>query len=388
MTGPARLGLGDVPEAGCPQILAQEVGWLAVRKRASCGGLGANIPSWRMGMNPCLSAHEPAMALILVRAMPRSLTPGIAERDAVFGRAKTRRDRAGSTLRRRRAGREPGTHEFLAHGPGKAGHRVAMQGAAGLSWEVTIEWSGVGAALFGVGMVAGFVDAIAGGGGLLTVPALLSAGLPPQVALGTNKLQSMCGTALATWNYARAGLLPWRRWWPGMAMTFVAAMAGTATVTRLDPGWLRRLIPAVLGLVALYTAFKPDLGTEARPARMATLPFGMVLGALLGFYDGFLGPGTGSFWMVACVVMQGLDLRAATGVTKAMNLTSNLASLGCFMASGSVHAGIGLVMASGQVIGAYLGSRLAIKAGAKVIRPVFLTVVLALTAKLGWEALR
>ena len=252
---------------------------------------------------------------------------------------------------------------------------------------MTIEWSWTGAALFGVGMVAGFVDAIAGGGGLLTVPALLSAGLPPQVALGTNKLQSTCGTALATWNYARAGLLPWRRWWPGILVTFVAAMAGTMAVTRLDPGWLRRVIPIVLGLVAVYTAFKPDLGTGARPARMGTLPFALVFGMLLGFYDGFFGPGTGSFWMVACVVLQGLDLRGATGVTKAMNLTSNIASLGWFMAAGTVHFGIGLVMAAGQVIGASLGSRLAIKGGARVIRPVFLVVVLALAAKLAWEAM-
>lgn len=253
---------------------------------------------------------------------------------------------------------------------------------------MTLEGNMVQAALFAVGVAAGFVDAIAGGGGLLTVPALLSAGLPPQVALGTNKLQSSCGTALATWNYARAGLMPWRRWRAGVAMTFVAALAGAATVTWADPGSLRRLVPMALGAVAVYTAIKPDLGSEERPARMAVLPFGLLFGAVLGFYDGFLGPGTGSFWMMACVLVQGLDMRGATGVTKAMNLTSNLAALGWFIASGSVHYGIGLVMACGQLVGAFLGSRLAIRGGARVIRPVFLAVVLAMTAKLGWEALR
>lgn len=253
---------------------------------------------------------------------------------------------------------------------------------------MAMEWNWAGPVLFGVGVVAGFVDAIAGGGGLLTVPALLSAGLPPQVALGTNKLQSTCGTALATWNYARAGLVPWRRWMPGVLMTFAAALGGAATVSAIDPGWLRRVVPVALGAVAVYTALKPDLGTAERPARMKAGAFGLVFGVLLGFYDGFLGPGTGSFWMMACVLVHGLDLRGATGVTKAMNLTSNLAALGWFLASGSVHYGIGLVMACGQLVGAWAGSRVAIRGGARVIRPVFLAVVLALTAKLGWEALR
>lgn len=253
---------------------------------------------------------------------------------------------------------------------------------------MAVEWNGVLAGLFGAGVVAGFVDAIAGGGGLLTVPALLSAGLPPEVALGTNKLQSSCGTALATWNYARAGLVPWRRWLPVMGLVFLAAAAGAATVVGMDPRWLRRVIPVALGAVALYTAFKPDLGSEPRPARMSPRVFGGVFGVVLGFYDGFLGPGTGSFWMMACVLGQGMDLRGATGVTKAMNLTSNVASLVWFLRAGTVHYGIGFVMAAGQLIGAYLGSRLAIRSGARVIRPVFLAVVLALAAKLGWEALR
>lgn len=241
--------------------------------------------------------------------------------------------------------------------------------------------------MFVVGGVAGFVDAIAGGGGLLTVPALLSAGLPPQLALGTNKLQSSVGTALATWNYTRAGLLPWRRWCWGMAITFVAALAGAAAVHAMDPAQLGRIIPFLLGGIALYTLFKPDLGSEARAARMSVGMFGAVFGLLLGFYDGFLGPGTGSFWMMACVLLMGLDLRGATGVTKAMNLTSNLASLAFFLLAGRVDFVVGGLMAAGQLIGAQLGSRLAIRHGARVIRPLFLAMVFALTLKLAWEAL-
>jgi len=257
-----------------------------------------------------------------------------------------------------------------------------------VSFPVAIEFSWMHPALFGVGAVAGFIDAIAGGGGLLTVPALLAAGLPAPLALGTNKFQSSCGTALATWNYARAGLIPWNRWFTGMAVTFAAAFAGAATVTFVDPAHLRRVIPFALASIALYTAFKPDLGTATRPARMNPLGFQVVLGLLLGFYDGFLGPGTGSFWMMACVLLMGLDLRGATGVTKAMNLTSNAASLILFLWAGKVDFLVGGLMAAGQMLGATAGSRMAIRKGAGVIRPVFLTVVLVLTAKLGWDAFR
>jgi uncharacterized protein len=252
---------------------------------------------------------------------------------------------------------------------------------------VPFEWSAY-ALLFVVAMAAGFVDAIAGGGGLLTVPALLGVGLPPAVALGTNKLQSSCGTALATWTYARAGLLPGRELAGGLALTFAAALAGTWAVTLLSPDLLRRLIPALLLGVAAYTWFKPELGREARPARLPRPVFLVVFAPLLGFYDGFLGPGTGAFWMLALVALQGLDFRAATGHTKAFNLTSNLASLTAFAAAGQVHLPAGAVMAAGQLVGAWYGARLAVRVGGRLIRPLFLTVVLLLTTKLLWDSLR
>jgi uncharacterized membrane protein YfcA len=242
--------------------------------------------------------------------------------------------------------------------------------------------------LFVTGLVAGFVDAIAGGGGLLTVPALLGVGLPPQIALGTNKLQSSFGTALATWNYSRAGLLHWRPLLPGIAITFTAGLAGAAAVSRLDPSVLRPLIPVLLLGIAAYLAWKPDLGAQARPARLRPIPFLLVFGSTLGFYDGFFGPGTGSFWMMACVLMLGLDLRSATGHTKVMNLSSNLASLAWFISLRSVDYQAGLVMAGGQLIGAHFGSRLAIRRGAGLIRPLFLGVVVLLATKLLWDFFR
>jgi len=241
-------------------------------------------------------------------------------------------------------------------------------------------------ALFATGLVAGFVDAIAGGGGLLTVPVLLATGLSPQDVLGTNKFQSSCGTTLATWQYARHGLLDWTELRLGIAATLVGALAGAFAVTRVSPDFLRPLIPLLLFTIAIYTAVKHDLGEQARPARLSGSRFSLLFGLGLGFYDGFFGPGTGSFWTLAGVLVMGFNLLRATAYTKAMNLTSNLASLAVFLPTGHVRFDLGLIMAAGQVIGGQLGAHLAIKGGGRVIRPVFLAVVIALTMKLGWDA--
>ncbi|MBN9690303.1 MAG: TSUP family transporter [Verrucomicrobia bacterium] len=243
-------------------------------------------------------------------------------------------------------------------------------------------------ALFMTGLVAGFVDAVAGGGGLLTVPVLLATGMTPQDVLGTNKFQSSCGTSLATWQYARHGLLHWEELRLGVGATLVGALAGAWAVTRISPEFLRPVIPFLLLAIAVYTACKHDLGQESRTARWPAPVFGLVFGLGLGFYDGFFGPGTGSFWTVAGVLILGLNLLRATAYTKAMNLTSNLASLAVFLVTGHVRFGVGLTMAAGQMIGGQLGARMAVKGGAKVIRPVFLTMVIALTLKLAWDAFR
>jgi uncharacterized protein len=242
------------------------------------------------------------------------------------------------------------------------------------------------ALLFLAGLSGGFVDAIAGGGGLITVPALLAAGLPPQMALGTNKFQSSCGTAIAVFRYARAGLMrtPWL--WLAIACSFLASMGGAHVVTIVSNAALKKLIPWMLAAVAVYTALNPRFGMHQGRARLAPVLFAVLGGALIGFYDGFFGPGTGSFWAVACVGLLGLDLRHATGYTKAANLASNLGSLVIFLGGGSVHFTVGAVMIAGQLIGAQLGSGFVIKHGAKFIRPVFLAVVFALTVKLILDA--
>lgn len=243
-------------------------------------------------------------------------------------------------------------------------------------------------ALFATGLTAGFVDAIAGGGGLLTVPVLLATGMDPKDALGTNKFQSSCGTTVATWHYASHGLLKWAELRAGVLATLVGALLGAWVVTRISPEVLRPVIPVLLLAIAIYTWLKPDLGRESRPARLNRTAFALAFGLLIGFYDGFFGPGTGTFWTVACVVLLGFDLLAATAYTKAMNLTSNLASLAVFLVTGHVRFGVGLTMAAGQMIGGRLGAKVAVKGGARIIRPIFLTMVVALTAKLAWDAFR
>lgn len=240
--------------------------------------------------------------------------------------------------------------------------------------------------LFCAGFAGGLVDAIAGGGGLITVPALMAVGLPPHVALGTNKLQSACGTSLAVWHYARAGLTRTAGIRLAVGCAALAGAAGAVAVGMVGRDLLRQVVPVLLAVVAVYTACNRRFGLEPGKARLAPWQVAAGCGILLGGYDGFFGPGTGSFWMLALVSLLGLDLRHATGYTKAANLASNLGSLAVFLACGAVHAGAAGVMIVGQLIGARLGSGLVIANGAKVVRPVFLTVVFALTVKLLADA--
>lgn len=240
--------------------------------------------------------------------------------------------------------------------------------------------------LFATGWVAGLVDAIAGGGGMITVPVLLNCGLPPQVALGTNKLQASFGSGSATWHFARAGLVDWTECWRGAILTFAGAVLGALALQQLDPAFLKRFIPALLLGVALYLLFKPTVGAVDKAPRLPRHRFDLLFGLGLGFYDGFFGPGTGTFWAMAFVLGLGFNLTKATAQTKAMNFASNTASLLCFLVAGQVQFVAGLAMGAGQLLGARLGSRIVVKRGTRFIRPVFLTVVVVLTLKLLWDA--
>lgn len=238
--------------------------------------------------------------------------------------------------------------------------------------------------LFATGFAAGLVDSIAGGGGLIAVPMLLTLGLPVPDALGTNKFQSMCGTFSATRHYVRQGLVDFRACRVGLVATFVGALIGVLTVQRIDSQVLARLIPWLLVLIFFYTIFRPKVGQQDHPPRMGTTAFYIIVGLGMGFYDGFFGPGAGLFWTILLIVLLGQNFTKATGHTKVMNLMSNVVSVAVFAYAGLIHFGAGITMGVGQVIGARIGSGMVTKRGASFVRPVFLVVVGAMLIRLLW----
>lgn len=226
------------------------------------------------------------------------------------------------------------------------------------------------------------MDSIAGGGGLLALPVLLSFGLNPKDALGTNKFQATFGSGSAAFHYAKAGTVAVPDCLRGFLLTMLGAVLGTLVVQHVDPSVLRRLIPALLIAIAIYMLVKPELGAMDVHPRMSRGWFDLIFGLGLGFYDGFLGPGTGTFWTMAFVLALGFNLTRATGYTKVMNFGSNISSLALFLWRGNVWFGAGVLMGVGQFLGARIGAHMVIKRGTGFIRPIFLTMVLALTIKL------
>ena len=239
------------------------------------------------------------------------------------------------------------------------------------------------------GLFGGWVDAIAGGGGLITIPAFLAVGVPPDLALGTNKLQASFGSSLAAWRYGRhPGLVEWRMAWIGVAWTLVGAVAGTYAVMLLPTKALACLIPFLRAGVAVYVLLSPRFHDEDQPARMPPRMAFALLGLMLGFYDGFFGPGTGSFWAVGLVSLAGYGLTRATGYTKVMNCTSNVASLAVFLIGGKVLFLPALTMAVGQAVGSWIGSHMALRNGAKLIRPILGCMSILLAVWLVWRLVR
>jgi uncharacterized membrane protein YfcA len=237
-----------------------------------------------------------------------------------------------------------------------------------------------------VAFIAGFIDAIAGGGGLLTVPAMLSAGIPPVAALATNKLQSSFSSATSTLSFSRKGMIDWRTYWPQIIVILILSGIGSLAVQSIETDALEVIVPGLLVAVAAYVLLSPRMSDEDVHHRLSANAY-MPVGGAIGFYDGFFGPGTGSFFATSLVSLRGLGLIRATAHTKAFNFASNLGSLIIFLATGHTLILLGLCMAIGAASGAWTGSHTAIRFGAKVIRPVLVTICLALTAKLLWQAL-
>jgi hypothetical protein len=236
-------------------------------------------------------------------------------------------------------------------------------------------------------MAAGFVDAVVGGGGLIQLPAalLLMPGVPYPALLGTNKFASLFGTTIAVHRYARHVKIDWRTVGPAAGAAFLFAFLGSRIVTLLDPALLRPLVLGLLVIVAIYVFFVKELGLIHKPKhapRKARL-LGIGVGALLGFYDGFFGPGTGSFLIFAFVGLFGFDFLSASASAKTVNWSTNVASLIYFSATGNILYGVGLAMAASNIIGALLGTRLAIAKGSRFVRVFFLVIVCGLIAKLA-----
>ncbi|MCE7797442.1 TSUP family transporter [Sphingobium sufflavum] len=231
---------------------------------------------------------------------------------------------------------------------------------------------------------AGFIDAIAGGGGLITVPALLAAGIPPFAALGTNKLQSSFSVAMSCYRFARTGLVDFRGHVWTVLLIFVAAFAGALAVQSVSNAVLGRVMPLLIIGVVAYVLLSPRMTDDDSHDRLGWCAYAPLAGGI-GFYDGFFGPGAGSFYSTSLVALRGMGLTRAAANTKLFNFTSNFAALVLFALGGHVLWLLGLVMAVGAMAGAWIGSHVAIRFGARVIRPLLVTISLILTGKLVWE---
>lgn len=252
-----------------------------------------------------------------------------------------------------------------------------------MDFVLTLDWALI---LLGVALVAGFVDSIAGGGGLLTIPALMSVGLSPAQALATNKLQACAGSFSASVYFIRKGMVKLKDLDFAIFMTFVGSALGTVLVQMIDAGVLAQLIPFLMLAIAAYFLFAPGAKDgEGSKAKMSMTLFACTAGIGVGFYDGFFGPGTGSFFAIAFVSLMGFTLTKATAHTKILNFTSNISSLLFFIAGGQVVWMVGGVMIIGQFIGAQLGSKVVMNKGQKIIRPMIVTISLVMTGKLLWE---
>lgn len=237
------------------------------------------------------------------------------------------------------------------------------------------------AILMAVAFFAGMVDAMAGGGGLITIPALLAVGIPPVAALATNKLQSSFGTCGAVIAFARKGHIDFRRFVLPALASFAGSALGALLVTRVDSSFLATLLPILLIAMVFYFLLSPRVSDEDRHSRAGPIAlFAVAFG--IGGYDGFFGPGAGSFFTTALVAVFGFGLLRAVAHTKLLNLASNLAGVAVFIAGGQVLWVLGLSMAVANVAGGQIGAHIAIRHGAGVARPLLIITSIALTAKL------
>lgn len=240
-----------------------------------------------------------------------------------------------------------------------------------------------------VAFIAGFIDAVAGGGGMLTVPALLSIGLPPHMVLGTNKLAATFASSTAALTYYKKKLFDPNFWKTSFIATLFGATCGTLLVSYISTEWLEKGLPLVILCAAIYTIWPKRVTSEQNelPKQTPKLKKQQIIqGLSLGFYDGVAGPGTGAFWTVSSMAMYRLNILLASGLAKAMNFTSNITALITFAFLGHINWALGLTMGVCLMVGAFIGAHSAIRFGSKFIRPVFVTVVCILAVNLAFDA--
>lgn len=243
--------------------------------------------------------------------------------------------------------------------------------------------------IFPLVFLAGLVDAIAGGGGLITLPAYLAIGLPAHLALGTNKFSSVFGTAISTVRFAKAGHIRWDAALYSSVGALVGSAAGARIALLLDARMLTWMMLAIVPVVALFLIFKKDFGIREKhlpPVRLAV--YAALVGLGLGAYDGFFGPGTGTFLIMAFTAVTGFSLLTACGNTKVVNFASNLAAVMTFVFSGTVYYRLAIPCAVCGILGNFVGSGLAMKSGRKIVRPMMLVVIALLLGKIIWDLVR
>jgi uncharacterized protein len=237
---------------------------------------------------------------------------------------------------------------------------------------------------------AGFVDAIVGGGGLIQLPALF-AGYPlalPPTLLGTNKLGSICGTTGAVLRYMRVVRIPWRMLMPAAGIAFLAALTGASLVSAVSPALFRPMVPILLAAVLIYVLRHKDLGSLHAPVVLSRRRGYLALAVIggIGLYDGFFGPGTGSFLMLLFMRLYGFDFLHASAGARSINVATNLGALLCFGLHGEIHWALGAALGGCNALGSVLGAHTAVRHGSKFVRSVFIVIVIVLIAKTGADA--
>lgn len=242
--------------------------------------------------------------------------------------------------------------------------------------------------LFFAAMIAGIVDAIAGGGGLITIPSLLLLGIPPVTALGTNRLQALIGELTACMTFVFYKSLPLKGLLLGLVMTAIGALLGTYSISLFSKESLEILLPIMMVIITFYAIFSKSLQRDGdiHPS-ISHSRFMVICGLSVGFYNGFFGPATGSIWILCFVILLGFSIKNASIATKPLNFMGNLVSFMFFVSLGAVDYTLGLVMGAGQIVGAAIGGRLVVFKGERIVRPIFIVVTLGMTIKLLYEYL-